>query len=178
MRGEKRDTTMGFSVLDGLPMGTRCGSLDPGVVLFLLQSMTPAQIEAMLYQKSGLLGISGVSNDVRELLASDKPLAAEAIDYFVYRVTREIGALASVLNGLDALVFTAGIGENSPVIRDKICRGLSWLGIHVSTEANKTGSGCISRAGLTPSVWVIPTDEEGVIAAHTLKTVLASGAPA
>jgi acetate kinase len=171
--GRSVDTTMGFSVLDGVPMGTRCGSLDPGVILYLLQSMTPAQIESLLYKKSGLLGISGVSNDVRELLASDNPLAAEAIDYFVYRVIREIGALASVLNGLDALVFTAGIGENSPAIRDKICRGLSWLGISISDEANKLGRGCISRDGLTPSVWVIPTDEEGVIAAQTLKTILA-----
>jgi acetate kinase len=172
--GRSVDTTMGFSVLDGVPMGTRCGSLDPGVILFLLQSMTPAQIEGMLYKKCGLLGISGVSNDVRELLASDKPLAAEAIDYFVYRVVREIGALVAVLNGLDALIFTAGIGENSPVIRDKICRGLSWLGISISAEANKTGRGCISLDGMTPSVWVIPTDEEGVIAAQTLKAVSAS----
>jgi acetate kinase len=175
--GRSVDTTMSFSALDGVPMGTRCGSLDPGVVLFLLQSMTPAQIEGMLYKKSGLLGISGVSNDVRELLASDKALAAEAIDYFVYRVIREIGALAAVLNGLDALIFTAGIGENSPVIRDKVCRGLSSLGISISAEANKTGRGCISLDGMTPSVWVIPTDEEGVIAAQTLKTVSASRAP-
>jgi acetate kinase len=116
--GRSVETTMGFSVLDGLPMGTRCGCLDPGALLFLLQSMTPKQVEDILYKKSGLLGISGVSNDVRELLASDKPLAAEALDYFVYRIVREIGSLTAALNGLDALIFTAGIGENAPVIRE------------------------------------------------------------
>jgi acetate kinase len=169
--GQSVDTTMSFSVLDGLPMGTRCGSLDPGAVLFLLQSMTPAQVEDMLYKKSGLLGISGISNDVRDLLASDKASAGEAIDYFVHRITREIGALAATLNGLDALIFTAGVGENSPVIRERVCRGLSWMGINISPNANNRNERRISPNETTPSVWVIPTDEEGVIAAHTLKVV-------
>ncbi|HEX3358543.1 MAG TPA: acetate/propionate family kinase [Tepidisphaeraceae bacterium] len=169
--GRSVDTTMGFSVLDGLPMGTRCGAIDPGVILFLLTSMTPKQVETMLYTKSGLLGISGVSNDVRELLASKEPLAAEAIDYFAYRIIREIGSLTATLGGLDALIFTAGIGENSCIIREKVCRGLSWLGIEISAEANNTGKRCVTREGATPSVWVIPTDEEGVIAAQTLKVV-------
>ena len=167
--GKCIDTTMSFSALDGLPMGTRCGSLDPGVLLVLLhRGMTAQQIETLLYKKSGLLGISGVSNDVRDLLASDQPLAREAIDYFVYRIVREIGSLTAALGGLDGLVFTAGVGENSPVIRQRVCEGLGWLSITIDTQANQQGRGCISPAGATPSVWVIPTDEERVIASHTL----------
>jgi acetate kinase len=171
--GRSVDTTMGFSVLDGLPMGTRCGNLDPGVVLYLMQrGMTAEQIENLLYKKSGLLGISGVSNDLRELLKSDKPLAAEAIDYFVYRIVREIGSLTAALGGLDGLVFTAGVGENSAVIRQRVCQGLAWLNISVDAEANQRGgSGCISPPGHAPAVWIIPTDEEGVIAAHTLQVI-------
>jgi acetate kinase len=175
--GKCVDTTMSFSALDGLPMGTRCGSLDPGVILFLLQSQTREQIEAMLYKKSGLLGISGVSNDVRELLASNNPLAAEAIEYFVYRAVREIGSLTAALGGLDALIFTAGIGENSPVIRSRTCERLGWLGLAVDASANERGRGCISPAGQSPSVWVIPTDEERIIAEGTLAVVRAA-APA
>jgi len=168
--GRSVDTTMSFSALDGLPMGTRCGTLDPGVILFLLgRGMTAAQIESLLYKKSGLLGISGVSNDVRDLLASKEPLAAEAIDYFVYRITREIGALTAVLGGLDGLVFTAGVGENSPIIRQRVCSGLGWLSIKVDQSANQRGRGCISPPGASPQVWVIPTDEESVIAAQTLE---------
>jgi acetate kinase len=167
--GRSVDTTMAFSVLDGLPMGTRCGSLDPGVILFLLrQGMTVDELEALLYQKSGLRGISGISNDVRELLASDRPSAADAIDYFVYRIAREIGSLASALGGLDALVFTAGIGENSPVIRERVCEKLNWLGIEADEAANALGRGRISPPGRAPSAWVIPTDEECVIAEATL----------
>lgn len=169
--GRSVDTTMSFSALDGLPMGTRCGSLDPGVILFLLQECTREQIEAMLYKKSGLLGISGISNDVRELLASSNPRAAEAIEFFVYRAIREIGALAAVLGGLDGLVFTAGIGENSPVIRDRICQRLGWLGIEIDADANARGHDRISRPGRSPSVWVIPTDEESVIAINTWRTL-------
>jgi acetate kinase len=170
--GRSVDTTMGFSVLDGLPMGTRCGSLDPGVVLYLMrQGLGVEQLEALLYRKSGLLGISGVSNDVRDLLASDNPLAKQAVEYFVYRVAREVGSLAAALRGLDALIFTAGIGENSPVIRRQICQGLAWLGIAVDAGANEAGRGRISPEGQSPSVWVIPTDEEGVIAAHTLSVL-------
>ena len=167
--GQSVDTTMGFSALDGLPMGTRCGNLDPGAILFLLrQGWSVDRIEDLLYKKSGLLGISGVSNDVRVLLASNCPLAAEAIEFFVYRIVREIGSLVAALGGLDALVFTAGIGENSPVIRQQVCQGLTWLGIAIDPEANQRGSTCISPQRQAPSVWVIPTDEEAVIASHTL----------
>jgi acetate kinase len=173
--GRSVDMTMGFSALDGLPMGTRCGALDPGVVLYLMEERSAKEIESLLYKHSGLLGISGVSNDVRELLASDDPLAAEAIDYFVYRVIKEIGGLVSVTGGLDALIFTAGIGENSPVIRELVCAGLGWLGIHISAELNKGGSGCITPEGAKPSVWVIPTDEERVIATHTYNIIRTSG---
>jgi acetate kinase len=165
------DTTMGFSALDGLPMGTRCGSLDPGVLLFLMQSKSRDEIESLLYKKSGMVGISGVSNDARELLASVNPRAADAIEYFVYRAIREIGSLTAALGGLDALIFTAGIGENSPVIRSRICQGLGWLGIALDGAANERGRGCVSSAGRSPSVWVIPTDEERVIANGTLGVV-------
>ena len=176
--GRSVDTTMSFSTLDGLPMGTRCGNLDPGVVLFLLQSRSPAEVETLLYNKSGLLGISGISNDVRELLASQNPRAAEAIEYFVYRAVREVGSLSAALGGLDALIFTAGIGENSPVIRQRICRALGWLGVAIDPAANERGRGCISPAGRSPSVWVIPTDEERVIAADTWATVRAGATAA
>lgn len=168
------DTTMSFSVLDGLPMGTRCGSLDPGVILYLLRKgMTADELETLLYQKSGLLGISGVSNDVRELLASAKPAAADAIEFFVWRIVREIGSLTAALGGLDALVFTAGIGENSPVIRARVCESLRWLGLQLDADANQRGFGQISTAGQSPSVWAIPTDEESVIAAATARLACA-----
>ena len=171
--GRSFDTTMSFSALDGLPMGTRCGSLDPGVILFLMQDKSREEIEGLLYKKSGLLGISGISNDVRELLASTERLAAEAIDFFVYRAVREVGALTAALGGLDALIFTAGIGENSPVIRGRICEGLKWLGITIDPAANEYGRGCISPADASPSVWVVPTDEQRVIADHTLAVIRA-----
>jgi acetate kinase len=170
--GRSVDTTMSFSVLDGLPMGTRCGGLDPGVILFLLrEGWTLERIEDLLYKKSGLLGISGVSNDVRDLLASQDPRAAEAIEYFVYRIIREIGSLTAALGGLDALIFTAGVGENSPDIRQGVCAGLEWLNVRIEPDTNRQNARCISAAGQKPSVWVIPTDEEGVIAAHTLAVV-------
>jgi len=172
--GRSVDTTMGFSTLDGLPMGTRCGSLDPGVMLFLLQSRSRSEVETLLYRQAGLLGISGISNDVRELLASQSPRAAEALEFFVYRAVREIGSLTAALGGLDALIFTAGIGENSPVIRHRICRALGWLGVAIDQAANQRGRGCISPAGRSPSVWIIPTDEERVIAAGTWATVRAA----
>jgi acetate kinase len=169
--GRSVDTTMAFSVLDGLPMGTRCGSLDPGVILYLLRrGMDADQLETLLYKKSGLLGMSAVSNDVRELLASDRPSAAAAIEYFVYRIAREIASLTAALGGLDALVFTAGIGENSPVIRQRVCDHLGWLGIQLEPAANQRGRGRISSSS-TASVWVIPTDEEHVIATQTLTVV-------
>jgi acetate kinase len=170
--GRSIDTTMSFSVLDGLPMGTRCGCLDPGAILFLLRDgWTFERIEELLYKKSGLLGISGISNDVRDLLASDAPLAAEALDYFVYRIVREIGSLTAALGGLDALVFTAGVGENSPDIRRRVCAGLEWLNVRIDQDANRRSAQCISPAGQSPSVWVVPTDEEGIIASQTLSVV-------
>ncbi len=170
--GRSVDTSMGFSALDGLPMGTRCGSLDPGAVLYLLrQGWNVERIEELLYKKSGLLGISNLSNDVRDLLASESKLAAEAIEYFVYRIAREIGSLVAALEGLDALIFTAGVGENSPVIRQRVCQRLSWLGIVIDANANQRADACISPRGQSPSVWVIPTDEEFVIATHTLDVV-------
>jgi acetate kinase len=142
------------------------------VILFLLrEGWSLDRIEDLLYKRSGLLGISGVSNDVRDLLASAEPRAAEAIEYFVYRIVREIGSLTAALGGLDALIFTAGVGENSPVIRCRVCAGLSWLNIAVDSELNQRNNPCISPPGQTPSVWVIPTDEEGVIAAHTFAVV-------
>jgi acetate kinase len=169
--GRSVDTTMSFSALDGLPMGTRCGSLDPGVMLHLMRTRDYLEIERLLYMESGLYGISGVSSDVRELLASQRPGAAEAIDYFVYRITREIGSLAAALGGFDALIFTAGIGENSAVIRRRVCEPLGWLGVAVEPAANERGRGCVSPAGRFPSVWVLPTDEEHVIAAGTLAAI-------
>ena len=174
--GKSVDTTMGFSVLDGLPMGTRCGSLDPGVLLYLLRNgMDVHGLETLLYHKSGLLGMSGVSNDLRDLLASDRPSAAQAIDYFVYRIVKEVGSMAAVLGGMDGIVFTAGIGEHSPVIRKRVCDGLKWLGVVVDDSANARGSGRISVEGKTPSAWVIPTDEEAVIAQGTMEVVSPRG---
>jgi acetate kinase len=171
-KGQSVETTMSFSVLDGLPMGTRCGNLDPGVILYFLQrGMKAKEIEELLYKKSGLLGISGVSNDVRDLLKSKNSLAAEAIEYFVYRIVCEIGSLTAALGGLDGLIFTAGIGENSPVIRQRICEGLAWLNIAIDSKANQKNGQRISGKGRVPAVWVIPTDEEGVIAAHTLNVI-------
>lgn len=162
-------TTMGFSTLDGLAMGTRCGSLDPGVLLHLLRNgMSPTALEDLLYHRSGLLGISGVSHDMRELLASGDPRAAAAVAFFVYRIVCEIGSLAAALGGLDALVFTAGIGENSPVIRDRVMVACGWLGIESDAAANARGGPLISDASGRVSAWVIPTDEELTIARATL----------
>ena len=163
------DTTMGFTALDGLCMGTRPGALDPGVGLYLFQelAMNMKEVEALLYKKSGLLGISGISNDMRELLASDAPEARLAIDYFVYRAAKEIGALTAVLGGLDALVFTAGIGEKSAEIRRRICEASAWVGIELDSRANDTGGPCISKQGSRVSAWTIPTNEELMIARHT-----------
>ncbi|HMV05843.1 MAG TPA: acetate kinase [Accumulibacter sp.] len=167
--GRSVGSSMGFTALDGLMMGTRPGNMDPGIVLYLLQQegLSAQQIEDLLYKRSGLLGLSGVGNDMRVLLASDSPRAALAIDYFVYRINRELGALAAVLGGLDALVFTAGIGENSARIRQLVCRQARWLGIELDDEANETGAPCISRPGSRASAWVVPTNEELMIARHT-----------
>ena len=167
--GASIDNTLGFTALDGLCMGTRPGSLDPGAVLYLFQSvgLSPKEVETVLYKKSGLLGISGISNDMRDLLASTEADARLAVDYFVYRATKEIGALTSVLGGLDGLVFTAGIGENSPQIRQRICAASAWLGVELDAEANSRNGPRISTAKSKVSVWTIPTNEELMIARHT-----------
>jgi acetate kinase len=170
------DTTMSFTAMDGLCMGTRPGALDPGIVLYLFQKlgMTVKQVEDVLYKKSGLLGISGISNDMRDLLGRKEPEAQLAVDYFVFRAAKEIGALAAVLGGLDALVFTAGIGENSPEIRRRVCQASAWLGIELDDAANESKSARISKSNSKTSAWVIPTNEELMIAQHT-RTLLDLG---
>ena len=174
MRGRRSvATTMGFTALEGLPMGTRTGSIDPGVILHLMseRGMSLGAVTELLYKKSGLLGLSGVSSDVRDLIASASPHAAWALDVFVYRVGRELGSLAAALGGLDALVFTAGIGEHAAPIRARVCRDASWLGVELDEEANQHGGPCISAHGSRTTAWVIPTDEELMIASHTLGSV-------
>jgi len=168
--GRSLDSTMGFTALEGLPMGTRCGALDPGIVLYLLRekNMTTDDIERLLYHECGLRGLSGLSNDVRDLLASRDPAAKLALDYFVYHASRQLGALAAVLGGLDAVVFTAGIGEHSPEIRARICNAAAWLGLRLDEAANRSGGPCITTPESHVSAWVVPTDEEMTIARHTL----------
>jgi acetate kinase len=164
---------MGFTAVDGLVMGTRCGSLDPGVILYLLQhsGFTVEQVEALIYRQSGLLGVSGLSGDMRTLLASADPRAEEAVALFLYRLAREAGALVSVLGGLDGLIFTAGIGENAPQIRAGACARLSWLGVEIDEAANAAGEAVISTPSSRVKVRVIPTDEEQMVALHTLETL-------
>jgi len=171
-------TTMGFTALDGLPMGQRCGNLDPGAVLYLMQQkrMSADAIADLLYHRSGLLGVSGVSNDMRTLLASRELHAADAIDLFVYRIGRELGSLAAALGGLDALVFTAGIGEHAAEIRRRVCEGARWLGIEIDATANDRGGRRITRAGSKASAWVIPTDEGLMIARHSWSLLRPIGA--
>ena len=166
--GHSIDTTMGMTALDGLVMSTRVGALDPGALMYLVGlGMGPEALEALLYTRSGLLGVSGFSGDMRTLLASDRPVAGEAVDLFVYRAVREIGALAASLGGLDGLVFTAGIGENSAIIRRRICDGCAWLGVTMDESANQAQALSISAAGSRVEIWVIPTDEEHSIARQT-----------
>ena len=167
--GRSVDSTLGFTALDGLCMGTRPGSIDPGVVLHLFQGLklSVAEVENLLYRKSGLLGISGISNDMRDLLGRTEPEACLAVDYFVYRAAKEIGALAAVLGGVDGLVFTAGIGENSPEIRRRICEACGWLGLELDESANRNHGPEISTSRSKVSAWVIPTNEELMIARHT-----------
>jgi acetate kinase len=167
--GKSLDSTLGFTALDGLCMGTRPGALDPGVVLHLFQSLklSAKEVENLLYKKSGLLGISGISNDMRDLLGRPEPEAQLAVDYFVYRAAKEIGALTAVLGGVDGLVFTAGIGENSPEIRRRICEACAWLGVELNENANRDRGPEISTARSKVSVWVVPTNEELMIARHT-----------
>lgn len=174
MRGGRSvATTMGFTALEGLPMSRRCGSLDPGVVLYLQQQkgMTADEVSHLLYQESGLYGVSGVSDDMRELLASEDPAAREAIALFAYRIGRELGSLAAALGGLDALVFTAGIGEHAAEIRRRVCEGASWLGVELDDSANTAGTPRISREASRVSAWVIPTDEDLMIARHVYDTL-------
>ena len=171
--GRSVATTMGFTAVDGLPMGTRSGALDPGVLLFLMDEMRlgPRDIERLLYHESGLLGVSGISSDVRDLLASREPAAALALDLFVYRAARELGSLSAALGGLDAIVFTAGIGENSAEIRERICREAAWLGVELDSEANARNGPRISSADSRVSAYVVPTDEESMIARHVLQNL-------
>jgi acetate kinase len=167
--GRSVATTMSFSTLDGLPMSTRCGALDPGVLLFLMdeRGMDARALEALLYERSGLLGVSGVSSDVRALLASSDPRAALALELFVHRIGRELGSLAAALDGLDAIVFTAGIGEHEASLREAVCRRASWLGVALDPAANARHGPRISTSSSRTAAWVMPTDEELVIARHT-----------
>jgi acetate kinase len=166
--GRSIATTMGFTAVDGLPMGTRCGSLDPGVVLYLMDElqMDARAIEGLLYRQSGLLGVSGISSDMRALVESEDPRARFAIDLFVYRIGRELGSLAAALGGLDAIVFTAGIGERAAGVREAICRQAAWLGIELDPAANATHGPLVSTAASPTAAWVIPTNEELMIARH------------
>lgn len=177
--GRSVDTTMGFSTLDGLVMGTRCGSIDPGALLYLQQArgLTVAEVERLLYHDSGLLGVSGISNDMRTLQASTDPRAKEAVALFVYRVVREIGAMASSLGGLDALVFSAGIGEHMAAIRASVCEALAWLGVECEAQANVRNDLLISTPGSRVGVYVIATDEEAMIAAHASGLLKKSRSP-
>ena len=162
------ETSMSFTPLDGLPMGSRCGALDPGVLLYLLreEGMSPDQLDGLLHHRSGLLGLSGISGDVRVLQASDDPHAAEALDLFAYRTSQAIASHAVALEGFDALVFTAGIGEHAASVRAAICRRLAWLGLELDEAANHRHGPCISHPHSRISAWVIPTNEEYVIARH------------
>jgi acetate kinase len=165
--------TLGFTAVEGLMMGTRCGTLDPGVMLYLMDEcgMNTRDLENLIYKESGLLGVSGISSDMRTLLESTDARAAEAVELFVYRITRELGSLASALGGLDALVFTGGIGENAAPIRERVCRAAQWLGLEFDGKANAGGGPRISRDGSRVRAWVIPTDEELMIALHTRQAI-------
>ena len=171
--GHSVASTMGFTAVDGLPMGTRCGALDPGVVLYLMNDlkMDTRSIEKLIYQESGLLGVSGISSDMRTLLASSEPRARFAVELFVYRIRRELGSLAAALEGLDAVVFTGGIGERAAAIRARVCGGAAWLGLALDGAANEAGGPRISAAESAVAAWVIPTNEELMIARHTRRVV-------
>ncbi len=173
--GRSVATTMGFTAVEGLPMGTRCGAVDPGVMLYLMDElkMDARAIEKLIYHQSGLLGVSGVSSDMRALLASDDPRARLAIDLFVYRIGRELGSLAGALGGLDALVFTGGIGEHAAPIRERVCNNAAWLGVEFDAAANAGHGPRISTPVSRVSAWVIPTNEELMIARHTGRVVKA-----
>jgi acetate kinase len=167
--GRSVDSTMGFTALDGLPMGTRVGQVDPGVLLYLLRAKgwDATRLERFLYQECGLKGLSGISNDLRDLLRSENALARVAVDCFVYRIVREAGSLAAAMGGLDGIIFTAGIGENAASVRGRVCRDLAWLGLELDESANARNGPCITSTQSRISAWVIPTDEECMIALHT-----------
>jgi acetate kinase len=169
LAGNSVTSTMGFTTLEGLPMGTRCGALDPGVILYLMdqRSMDARAIEKLLYHDSGLLGVSGLSSDMRTLLASETSRARLAVDLYVYRIRRELGSLAAALGGLDAIVFTGGIGEHAAAIRERVCRGAEWLGVMLDPAANDSGGPRITTTSSRVQGWVIPTNEELMIARHT-----------
>jgi acetate kinase len=171
--GKSVASTMGFTAVDGLPMGTRTGALDPGVILYLMdeRKLDARAIEKLIYSQSGLLGVSGISSDMRTLLASDDPRAKLAIDLYCYRIRREMGSLAAALGGLDTLVFTAGIGENSAAIRERVCRDAAWLGAALDPAANAKGGPRINAAGSRVAAWAIPTNEELMIARHTRRVL-------
>jgi acetate kinase len=174
--GRSVASTMGFTAVDGLPMGTRCGAIDPGVLLYLMdeRGMDARAIEKLIYSQSGLLGVSGISSDMRKLLGSDDPRAALAVNLYLYRIRRELGSLAAALGGLDALVFTAGIGENSAAVRERICCDAAWLGLELDRAANERGGPRISTTDSRVTAWVIPTNEELMIARHTQRLVCAA----
>jgi acetate kinase len=169
--GRSIATTMAFTALEGLPMGTRCGAIDPGVLLYLLEHerLSPAQLADVLYKRSGLLGISGESSDMRALLVSPRPEAAEAVEYFCYRIAREIGSLAAALGGVDALVFTGGIGEHAAPVRARVCELSAWLGARLDARANASHQATLHEAASAISLLLIPTDEERMIASHALR---------
>jgi acetate kinase len=174
--GRSVATTMGFTTADGLPMGTRSGSLDPGVMLYLIDElrMDARSIEKLIYEQSGLLGVSGISSDMRALEASADPAARVAIDLFTYRIRRELGSLAAALGGLDAIVFTAGIGEHSARLRERVCRDAAWLGVELDERANGANGPRLSTPASRVTAWVIPTDEELMIARHTQRLLAAA----
>ncbi|SMF69886.1 acetate kinase [Azospirillum oryzae] len=170
--GRSVDSTMGFTALDGLPMGTRCGTIDPGVLIYLMRKgMDAGAIEKMLYNKSGLLGVSGISNDMRALLESSDPHAQEAVELFCFRIAKETGALAASMGGVDAVVFTAGIGERSAPVRARVGDKLAWMGVEIDAAANEANATKISTSRSRLPVYVIPTDEERMIALHTRKVL-------
>jgi acetate kinase len=168
---------MGFTALEGLPMGTRSGTIDPAIVLYLQRErgLSLDEVTDLLHERAGLLGVSGISGDVRQLLASESPHAAEALDLFTYRIGREIGSLAAALGGLDALVFTGGIGEHAAPVRARVCADAAWLGVQLDAEANDRGDARLAAAGSRVAVWIVPTDEELVIARHTVAALARAG---
>ncbi|MBX6744851.1 MAG: acetate/propionate family kinase [Acetobacteraceae bacterium] len=171
--GRSVASTMGFTAADGLMMGTRCGALDPGVLIYLMDrhGLGARELEDLIYRRSGLLGVSGLSQDMRRLRAAGTPEAAEAIALYVYRIVREVGSLAAALGGLDGIVFTAGIGENDAATREAVCDGCRWLGLELDPACNRSGGPRINADGSRVAAWVIPTDEERMIARHTLRVL-------